>query len=253
MMLPVLKITLALALFHIPFVFSGEDPEKTGDIKLEWKRVVSCGGGKYEENENDAVSVDAGGSLEGTAADKKIKFSVLYQRIKTEKDILSRVGNGKGRFEHYFMPGESYLYLDAEGYFNSVAGINWRFIGGPGIGYRVIRSDIVDLDLESGVAYISDDIDSDISVQDERDAVTLRVGASIIEKINEKLELWQRGEYLPEIDDYGRYIIRVNVGANFPVCDWAKLSCQVGTQYDSTSPEDMKYDKRATLMAIFEF
>jgi len=245
-----LKIVSILSLIAVSLLQAGESEETSKEGDFDWKRKINIGVDFSGGRGGDSFSTDLSGKLEGKSELKEIYFSVLYQYREAEDEEVRNKGNLGSKYNHFFKP-EFYGYLDAQGSFDEVAGVNWRVIGGSGFGYRVIKTDTITFDAEGGFTYIKDDIDPDISSQDERNTVTMRIGEKLIAKVNEKLELWQKGEYLPEIDDMGNYIVRVEVGGSVPVYKCMKLGCKIGNEYDSTADE--KNDSYATVMAIIEW
>ena len=96
-----------------------------------------------------------------------------------------------------------------DGYHDDIADLHYRVIVGPAAGYFFIKSDRTRLNGEVGPSFIEQ------RQGDENDHgyVVLRVSERWEYALSKTAKLWEQVDYLPEVDDFGTYLINAEAGA----------------------------------------
>src|SRR5262249_921428 len=119
-------------------------------------------------------------------------------------------------------------YLRAEGLYDSIADIDYRFTFSPGVGYYFIKTDSASLRGEIGPGYV---VQKQGGVKD--DYFTLRIAERYDQKINDHVKLWQSLEYLPQVDRFENYIINGEIGIEAAISKHFKLRTYFQDSYHS--------------------
>lgn len=137
------------------------------------------------------------GENEGTKNAESARAYAQYNRLFTEK---------------------LFGYMRVEGLYDAIAAIDYRFTISPGLGYYLIKDAKTTLSFEAGPGYIIEREgvvtlpDGTTTGGERNDYFTLRFAERFDYKLNDKAKIWQLIEYLPQVDDWGNYIINGEVG-----------------------------------------
>jgi putative salt-induced outer membrane protein YdiY len=127
----------------------------------------------------------------------------------------------------------TYGYLKANYLYDTIADIDYRVVVGPSIGRYLIQDDAASLAVELGVAWQAEEVGG---VED--DFVVLRVAQRYARKLSENASVWQSVEYLPEIEDFGNYLLNFEIGAEAAMTEAASLRVVFTDRYDSEPAAD---------------
>jgi putative salt-induced outer membrane protein len=129
-----------------------------------------------------------------------------------------------------------YAYGRADALHDDIADIMYRVMLSPGAGYHFIKEEKLTLSGEVGPGYIWERLRESTptgNVYDNSDYWTIRVGEKLQWQISKTARLWQALEYLPEVSDWGNYIINASVGVEANITSHLLLQVVLLDTYDS--------------------
>jgi putative salt-induced outer membrane protein YdiY len=141
------------------------------------------------------------------------------------KTMESNVQNARAFAEYRRLLNErTYGYLNAEIRNDDIADIDYRLMVGPGIGQYLLKSETQTLGVELGVTYIQEKL----AGVDADGYVALRVAEKYELKMSKTSKVWESVEYLPALEDVGRYLLNAELGAEAAMN--ARLSLRIVAQ-----------------------
>lgn len=135
----------------------------------------------------------------------------------------------------------SLLYgaVDASAAYDDIADLDYRFILGPAVGLHLVATDPFTLDVEVGPSYVwekLDDSDDDAdgeSTGGKDDYLAIRFAERAAWTISETSKLVQDLEYLPEAEDFDRYLLNASISLETKVAANLVLSVSLEDKYNS--------------------
>lgn len=128
------------------------------------------------------------------------------QLIETE---TTNVNNFGGFLQYnYLITDRWYVAGRLEGRHDEIAGVDYRIPVTANIGYYVIKKENMFLTVEAGPGYVWEQL----AGSPADDYATLRFAENFEWKFGGKTRLFQSFEYLPEIADFGNYVINGTLG-----------------------------------------
>jgi putative salt-induced outer membrane protein len=121
-----------------------------------------------------------------------------------------------------------YVFGRADYMHDAVADIEYRVKLSPGFGWHVIKEDRMTFDVELGPGYVFQKLGA---VSDGY--ATLRVGDRFSYKISKSARIWQSAEFIPEVADFGNYIVAAEIGIEAQLTE--KMSLRSVLQDDYTA------------------
>ncbi|MEI6148258.1 MAG: DUF481 domain-containing protein [bacterium] len=153
------------------------------------------------------------------------------------KKMDTNVQNSRAFMEYRRLLNErTYAYLNSEIRNDDIANLDYRLMIGPGIGQYLLKSDTQTLGVELGVSYIREKL---AGVKAD-DYVALRVAEKYELKMSATSKVWESVEYLPALEDFSRYLLNAELGAEAAMN--ARLSLRIVAQdkYNSEPAVDRK-------------
>ena len=170
----------------------------------------------FKQNENEARV-----GMEANYGETQVTQGAGTNAVKKTDTNVNNV-RGFGEYRR-LLSERNYAYVNGEVLQDDIAGIDYRFMVGPGLGRYFLMSDSQKLSGEAGVAYIQSKQDG---VTD--DTVALRLAERYEQKVSATSSVWESAEYLPSTKDFSRCLINAEVGAEAAMN--AKLSLRVVVQ-----------------------
>ena len=122
----------------------------------------------------------------------------------------------------------AFAYLDTSLLYDNIARIDSRATLGPGAGMFLMKNDTTKISAEAGLSYIWEDV---ADIDDEYAAA--RVAERFDHQLNHSARIWQSVEFLPQIDDFGNYLINAEVGVEAALNSRLNLRLVLHNRYDS--------------------
>ena len=99
-----------------------------------------------------------------------------------------------------------------QGLHDGIADLDYRITLSPGVGYYFIKNEKTSLRGEVGPGYVFES-----QAGEEDDYMTIRFAERWDQKVNDHVKLWQAVEYLPDVEDWGRYVVNFEIGVEIQI------------------------------------
>lgn len=142
------------------------------------------------------------------------------------KDNVNNYG-GFGQWNHLFTD-RFYSYVRAEGKRDIIADLDYRFNVGPGAGYYLVKMTNTTLAAEAGAGYQYEHLGDEYN-----SFATARFAEKFEHKFNSRARVWQKVEFLPQVDEFDNYIINFEVGAEASLTTVLSLKTTLEDTYQS--------------------
>ena len=130
--------------------------------------------------------------------------------------------HGFGQDNHFFTT-QWFGFLRADGLHDGIKDIDYRFTLSPGAGYYFLRQTNLNFALELGPSLVGERQD---------DTASLYAGGRLADrfeyKLNPTTRLWQSTEGIPQLDEFGNFIVNAEAGIETAITK--KLGLQVYMQ-----------------------
>ncbi len=113
-----------------------------------------------------------------------------------------------------------YLGLRSDARQDRIAFIDYRATVAPAFGYHLIKNDRLKLKLENGPAFIFERLKGSGTAN----YLTLRVAEEVQWKINDRASIVQSMEYLPQVENFGSYVVNFNLGLSSKITEKASAT-----------------------------
>jgi len=160
-------------------------------------------GGTVQTGNVDRATVSLGFDARRDWEHDRFQFRALYNYAEQDSSIVARNTFGAMKFDHFFTEN-LFSGLSLELLKDEFKNLNLRAIIGLGLGYRFWNVDWSSLELEAGVTYFSEDLDTgeDDQFMSGRGAMTLSI------RILENLLLKDYLLYYPTLEEFQEYRLR---------------------------------------------
>jgi putative salt-induced outer membrane protein YdiY len=108
-----------------------------------------------------------------------------------------------------------YLGVRSDARQDRIAFIDYRATVAPALGYYVVKNDRLKLKLENGPAFIFERLKG----SGTDNYLTLRLAEEVQWKINDRASIIQSMEYLPQVADFGNFVINFNLGLSTKITE----------------------------------
>jgi putative salt-induced outer membrane protein YdiY len=137
-----------------------------------------------------------------------------------------------------------YLGLRSDARQDRIASIDYRATVAPAFGYYVVKNDRLKVKVESGPAFIFERLKG----AGTANYLTLRLAEEVQWKINDRASITQSMEYLPQVEDFGNYVMNFNLGLSTKITDHASATITFQDFYRSV-PAPGRRENDLRLMA----
>ena len=177
----------------------------------------------------------------------------IYGESKVANSPNSETADAEHAFIQYNqdVSDRFYLYARTTGMHDGIADVQYRITLVPGAGYYFIKNKKMDLSLEGGPGYIAQKLGDESTSY-----VTLRVAEKLHWQISDRAKLWESLEYLPQVDDFGNYIVNFELGVEAALNKGNKLALRtvLDDTFDSKPAEDrLKNDLKLIAGITYHF
>ena len=113
-----------------------------------------------------------------------------------------------------------YLGLRSDARQDRIAFVDYRTTVAPALGYYVIKNDRLKVKTESGPAFIFESLQG----AGTANYLTLRLAEEVQWKINDRASIIQGMEYLPQVADFGNFVMNFNLGLSAKITEKASAT-----------------------------
>ena len=131
-----------------------------------------------------------------------------------------------------------YGYGRVDGLYDAIAYIDYRVTVSAGLGYYFIKNDKMLLSAEVGPGWVAekvggvDPLGNEIDSQTE-EYFTIRFAERFEYKLTKTARIWQLAEYMPQIEDWGNYVINAELGIETSISKSVNLRAYLQDTYRS--------------------
>ena len=108
-----------------------------------------------------------------------------------------------------------YLGLRSDARQDRIASIDYRATVAPAFGYYAVKNDRLKVKAESGPAFIFERLKG----SGTDNYLTLRLAEEVQWKINDRASIVQSMEYLPQVTDFGNFVMNFNLGLSTKITE----------------------------------
>lgn len=162
---------------------------------------------KWEQNELNLAADATYGEANSVKNNDSFRFSVQYNRLFNEN---------------------LYGYVLADYLHDDIADVSYRVNVGPGLGYYFIKSERTVLSAEGGPTVVFEDVGGQY-----KSYLTARIGEKFQYKISDRARIWQKAEFLPQVDDFNNYLFNFEIGIETDITKSVKLEFYIVDNYDN--------------------
>lgn len=128
-----------------------------------------------------------------------------------------------------------YVYEQAGAGYDRIRKLDRQFQEGVGLGYKILQRDKMVLSGEAGGQFQYLDYSKDVTTAD-RHIISVRLGESLTWNIAGKLNLTQRAAVMPNVEDFGDFRMRFELGLSYPLFKRMTINLNLMDDYDSSPP-----------------
>lgn len=162
----------------------------------------------------------------------------------TRKETTTAQNYGLYAQYNRMMGDRTYLGLRSDARQDRIASIDYRATVAPAFGYYAISNDRLKLKLESGPAFIFERLNG----SGTDNYLTLRLAEEVQWKINDRASIVQGMEYLPQVSDFGNFVMNFNLGLSTKITERASATITFQDFYRSV-PAPGRRENDLRLMA----
>lgn len=157
-----------------------------------------------------------------------------YGETKTEGSRETDVENLKAFLTtRKTLTERTYAAINTSALYDDQALIDYRFIGGPGLGALLYKNERSELSVEAGPAYLWEKVDEQTD-----DYLVLRFAQRLDISISETARFWQQVEYVPQAEDFDAYLLNSEIGLTADLAPRLSLRVVLQSSYDSQPAAD---------------
>lgn len=146
-----------------------------------------------------------------------------------ENDSVKNAESARGYGQYNRLFNERvYGYLRGELSHDAIADVDYRLTLSPGLGYYFIKKPVTTLSGEVGPGFIHEKQGGK-----EDSYMTLRLAERFEHKFNERVRLWQSLEVLPQVDDWGNFLLNFEIGIESKLTEKLALRLFAVDTYDN--------------------
>ncbi|MGA2280843.1 MAG: DUF481 domain-containing protein [Verrucomicrobiota bacterium] len=174
--------------------------------KPAWESSVSAGLSLTKGNSDTLLTTAAFKTRTKTPA-SEFMFGVDGSYGENNSIKNNEMLHGVGQYNHLFS-NRFYGYLNAEGLHDGIADLQYRFTLSPGAGYYFIKETNTTLAGEVGPGLIFQRLGGVDTTY-----ASLRLAERFEHKFNNNARVWQKVEFLPQVNKPDNFLVNAEIGA----------------------------------------
>lgn len=152
-------------------------------------------------------------------------------------DVTQKYLKGFGQYNHLFS-GRLYGGLRAEGLYDKIAAVDYRFTISPLLGYYLIKEPATSLAVEAGPSVVFEKVGGE-----ENTYLAGRVAERYEYKFKNNARIWESAEWITQVDDVDNWILNAEAGVSAPIVKALDVRLVVQDSYDNRpAPNRLKND-----------
>jgi putative salt-induced outer membrane protein YdiY len=162
-----------------------------------------------------------------------------------EHNTTDQFAKAFGQWNHLFSE-KFYGGVRADGLYDAIAGVDYRFTVSPLAGYYLIKNAKTFLAVEAGPGFVAENL----AHRDADQYVTLRLAERFEHKFTDRAKIWESVEYMPRIDDFGDYVLNAEVGVSAGITEHVDLRAVLQDTYRSEPPAGRKNNDLKLIVGV---
>lgn len=143
--------------------------------------------------------------------------------------------HGFGQYNHLFND-RWFGYARADALHDGIADVKYRVTLSPGVGYYFIKTKATRLAGEIGPGVVFEKLDSGVNDI----YMTPRFAERFDHKINDHSHLWEKAEFLPQVDRWGNFLVNAEVGIEAAITKHINLRTVLQDNFANEPAPDRK-------------
>lgn len=139
----------------------------------------------------------------------------------------------------------SFASLNGDLLYDDIAEIDYRATLSPGWGYYLVKKDNIAFSTEAGPAYVWEKV-----AGEKEDYLALRFAERLDYDLSPTSKVWHSAEYLPKAEDFGDYLLNIEIGAQAAMNSRVNLRLVLQNQYDSTPGPGLEENDTALIAGL---
>jgi putative salt-induced outer membrane protein YdiY len=214
------------------FLVAGEKEEKN------WEGSLALSLNFTDGNSNSSLqrfSMDATRKI----GKDSLNYVAEYNEGRSEGETTLRNSLFSLKYR-YALSKRSYLYLGEKMQKDSFKNLNARHDVTLGYGKSLVKEEKTKLDAEAGLAWVYEDYERSGVKSSSDDYWALRFGERFSHRFENGVEIFQKGEYTPSVEDSAKYSLESEQGLRTKISGAWSLENSVKLTYVNNVPEDDK-------------
>jgi putative salt-induced outer membrane protein YdiY len=156
--------------------------------------------------------------------------------------------HGVGQYNHLFS-NRFYGYLNAEGLHDGIADLQYRLTFSPGAGLYFLKETNTTLAGEAGPGLIFQELGGVDTTY-----ATLRLAERFEHKLDNGARVWERAEFLPQVDKLGNFLVNAEIGAEAALTKTLSLRVTVQDNFiNQPAPGRKSNDVKLISSLVYKF
>ena len=171
-----------------------------------WESSISAGLSLTKGN-SDTLLTTAAFKTRRKTAENEFTFGADGSYGENDSVKNNETLHGVGQFNHLFSE-RFYGFLNLEGLHDGIADLEYRFTFSPGAGYYLIKTTNTTFAGEFGPGLITQRLGGVNTTY-----ATLRLAERFEHKLDNGARVWERAEFLPQVNKLGNFLVNAEIGA----------------------------------------
>ncbi len=152
-------------------------------------------------------------------------------------DVTQKYLKGFGQYNHLFND-RLYGGFRAEGLYDKIAAVDYRFTISPLLGYYLIKEPATSLAVEAGPSVVFEKVGGE-----QNTYLGGRVAERYEYKFKSNARIWESAEWITQVDDVDNWILNAEAGVSAPIVKSLDVRLVVQDSYDNRpAPNRLKND-----------
>jgi putative salt-induced outer membrane protein YdiY len=206
------------------------------DVEMEegvWAFAIDFGLNLADGN-SDTVALTLGAEAAKNWAQNEFFSRADYRYGETNSKISTENIEAVAQYNRLFSDVD-YGYLTSTFRWDDIAKMDSRWYIGPGYGRYLVQNDTTEVAGEIGVSFFTEDVANRTD-----DGVALRIGQRWTQVLSETAHLSQYLEYLPQLDDFGDYLLNAGIAVEAAINSMVNLRIAIDDRFDKTPGVGLK-------------
>jgi putative salt-induced outer membrane protein YdiY len=174
--------------------------------KSAWESSISAGLSLTKGNSDTLLTTVAFKARKKTA-ENEFMFGADGSYGENDSVRNNETLHGVGQYNHLFSD-RFYGFLNLEGLHDGIADLDYRFTLSPGAGYYFLKETNTTLAIEAGPGLIVQQLGGVNTAY-----ATLRLAERFEHKLNSGARVWEKVEFLPQVNKLHNFLVNAEVGA----------------------------------------